>query len=74
MTQEQLIVKQQLEIETYKELLDENAQIIDKLKMSFYAIGQPLNDNRLQFNDKQLVWCSNTLELIEEIQTGIDQE
>ena len=49
---DELIGKQQLEIEDYKMITKHNREVRDKLKMKFYAIGQPLNDNVLQFNKK----------------------
>lgn len=67
MSKDELIAKQQLEIEEFKRLAKENADIIRSLKMRFYAIGQPLNDNSLQFNREQLKWCLKTFELIEDL-------
>lgn len=67
MTKDELIVKQQLQIEEYKEMLQENTEIIHDLKMRFYAIGQPLNDNILSFNKDQLLWCAKTVDLIERL-------
>lgn len=69
MTQEQLITKQQIEIEEYKQLLQENNKIKHDLTMMFYAMGQPLNDNILKFNQDQLKWCVKIIELIESINT-----
>lgn len=69
MTQEQLITKQQIEIEEYKQLLQENVKIKHDLTMRFYAMGQPLNDNILKFNQDQLKWCVKIIELIESINT-----
>ena len=64
---EELITKQQIEIEEYKQLLQENHKIRHDLIMRFYAMGQPLNDNILKFNHEQLKWCVKTIELIESI-------
>ncbi len=67
MTKDELIVKQQLEIEEYKQMLEENSQLKYDLEMSFYAIGQPLNDNVLQFNKDQKKWCFQVVSLIEQL-------
>ena len=67
MTKDELISKQQLEIEEYKQKLIENSEIKKDLEMRFYAMGQPLNDNCLQFNKEQLKWCFKTVELVESL-------
>ncbi len=67
MTKEELITKQQLQIEEYKEMLEENSNIIKSLIGKFYNIGQPLNDNILNFNKEQHKWCFEVVELIEEL-------
>jgi len=64
MTKEELIAKQQLQIEEYKQMIQENTEIINDLKMRFYAIGQPLNGNMLMFNKEQLLWCIKNFDLI----------
>lgn len=56
MTTEQLITKQQLEIE---ELKTQNTDFLDLIKwfvISAYAVGWPLNDNILWFNKEQRVY------------------
>lgn len=67
MTKDELIAKQQLQIEEYKQMLEENSELIKDLKMMFFAIGQPLNDNVLMFNKEQLLWCFKTVELVESL-------
>jgi hypothetical protein len=67
MSKDELIAKQQLQIEEYKQMLEENSGLIKDLKMRFYAIGQPLNDNVLMFNKKQLSWCFETFDLVEQL-------
>jgi len=67
MTKDELITKQQLEIEEYKQKLIENTKLKKDLEMRFYAIGQPLNDNCLMFNKEQLKWCFKTVELVESL-------
>lgn len=67
MTKDELITKQQLQLEEYKIAMKENAKLKHDLTMRFVAIGQPLNDNRLQFNKDQQKWCFGVLELIESI-------
>jgi len=67
MTKDELIANQQLEIEEMKSMLKENTQLIQDIRMSFFAIGQPLNDNALQFNKEQQGWCFNVVGLIEQL-------
>jgi hypothetical protein len=69
MTKDELIVKQQLEIEQYKQMLKVNAGIKHDIIMKFHAMGQPLNDNILQFNESQKIWCLDVVSLVEEINT-----
>lgn len=69
MTKDELISKQQLKIESYKEKFSENREIINQIKGSFVSIGQPLNDNILQFNRDQLKWCMKVYDLIDQIET-----
>jgi SMC interacting uncharacterized protein involved in chromosome segregation len=47
MTKDELISKQQIQIEEYKQMLDENTELKRHLQMKFYAIGQPLNDKQI---------------------------
>ena len=42
MTKDELIAKQQLQIEEYKQMLEENSEIIKSLTGKFYNIGEPL--------------------------------
>jgi SMC interacting uncharacterized protein involved in chromosome segregation len=67
MTKDELIAKQQLQIEEYKKMLKENTELKRDLEMMFYAIGQPLNDNILQFNKKQQKWCFRVVSLVEQL-------
>jgi hypothetical protein len=67
MTKDELITKQQLEIEQYKEMLEENADIVSSLTGLFFNIGQPLNDNVLNFNKEQQKWCFSVINLIEQL-------
>jgi hypothetical protein len=67
MGKDELIVKQQLEIEQYKTMLQENAAIRKALIARFYGIGAPLNDNVLQFNREQQKWCFQVAQLVDEI-------
>jgi hypothetical protein len=67
MTKDELIVKQQLEIEEFKKSREHNKEILKELHMKFYAIGAPLNDNILQFNRKQQLWCCDVINLIKSI-------
>lgn len=67
MTKDELISKQQLEIEEYKIQSESKAQLKKQLIARFVSIGQPLNDNVLQFNKEQQKWCLRVLELIEQL-------
>ena len=67
MTKDELIAKQQLEIEDYKAQLIENTKIGRDIKGKFYNIGAPLNDNILQFNKDQMKWCFQVVELVEQL-------
>ena len=67
MTKDELISKQQLELESYRLQLEDNERVLDILRLRFYAVGAPLNDNSLRFNDPQLKWCFKTFDLIEQI-------
>ena len=69
MTKDELISKQQLEIENLKLTMQINRNLVRNLKMKFVAIGQPLNDNVLMMNGSQLNWCQSVLDLIESIET-----
>ena len=67
MTKDELIVKQQLEIEKYKEMLEENKKLKSKIIGKFYGCGQPLNDNVLQMNKEQMKWCFEVVGLAEDL-------
>lgn len=67
MTKDELITKQQLQIEEYKELLKENKELRSQIIGKFYNMGQPLNDNMLQMNKKQMTWCFGVVELAEQL-------
>lgn len=72
MTKDELITKQQLQLEEYKIAMEENMELNKKLVMKFIAIGQPLNDNVLQFNKEQLKWCFGVMELIEQMNCAVE--
>jgi len=67
MTKDELIVKQQLKLEKYKEMLEENKKLKSKIVRKFYACGQPLNDNVLQMNKEQMKWCFEVMDLVEDL-------
>ena len=67
MTKDELITKQQLQIEEYKQIFEENNKLRSELIGKFYNIGQPLNDNVLQMNDKQIKWCFGVAELADQL-------
>lgn len=68
MNKNELIVKQQLKIEEYEEMLRKNSEVKNDLMDYFYAMGQPLNDNVLGFNRDQKRWCFNVVELVKELE------
>lgn len=67
MTKDELIAKQQLELEDYKSTLEANKGILKNIHGMFYSIGAPLNDNKLEFNKAQRNWCHEVVELIESL-------
>lgn len=67
MTKDELITKQQLQIEEYKEMLEENKEIKKQITGKFYNMGEPLNDNVLQMNNKQMGWCFEVVELVSQL-------
>jgi len=67
MNKDTLISKQQLLLEIQQENDAANKAIKKRLKLKFYAIGQPLNDNVLKMNRDQLQWCASVYDLIEQI-------
>lgn len=66
MTKDQLITKQQLELEQLKSYKREVKGTLKHIHLSFYSIGAPLNDNKLKFNNDQLKWL---MEISDWIQT-----
>lgn len=67
MSKDELITKQQLEIEEYRVLFTDIANVRDKLMGQLFSIGAPLNDNRLQFNAKQRIWCHEVASLVDQL-------
>jgi len=67
MKKNKLIVKLLLKIEGFKANSKVNEAIKDKLESKFTCIDAPLNDNKLQFNDKQLKFLIETLDEIQQI-------
>ena len=57
MNNNQLIVKQQLQIEELKDIIANNEIIKNELHRLLFSIGAPMNDNLLQFNKNQIAWC-----------------
>lgn len=56
MTKDELITKQQLEIESLREEQEAFEYACTKILNTMYSIGGPLNDNRDGFTNKQLQW------------------
>jgi len=67
MTKDELITKQQLQIEHYKKVFSENTNLKRKMIGKFCNIGQPLNDNVLKMNKPQMKWCFEVVRLAEQI-------
>jgi len=67
MTVEELVTKQQLEIEGMRGLLAEVARLKSSLRGRLVGIGQPLNDNLLMMDRKQLAWCFAIERLVEQL-------
>lgn len=67
MSKDELIARQQLEIEQYKLASEENQKICKDLHLRFYAIGAPLNDNILKFDKAQMLWALEVFQLTEKI-------
>lgn len=67
MNKDELITKQQLKIEDFERKLKLNKQLIKNVKLKFYGMGQPLNDNILNFNKKQQAWCFEVMDLIDQL-------
>jgi hypothetical protein len=67
MTKDELITKQQLQIEEYKKTIESNNELKKKIISKFYSIGQPLNDNILNMDKKQMAWCFEVVELSQQI-------
>lgn len=67
MTQTELITKQQLQIEEYKQILQQNKKLKRQIISKFYSMGQPLNDNVLQMNKEQMKWCFEVVGLAEQL-------
>lgn len=74
MTKDELITKQQLEIEEMKENLKSDSEIRWNLISMFYAVWWPLNDNILQFNLEQRKWLRWVVQTIETIYTEESEE
>ena len=64
MSKDELIAKQQLRIEELEQMLQENKQVVKSIKLKFYAMGQPLNDNLLKFNKEKQKWCFEVYDLV----------
>ena len=67
MTKDELITKQQLQIEEYEGMLKVNKELKSQIIGKFYNIGQPLNDNVLQMNEDQMRWCFEVVHLVEHL-------
>ncbi|OFW47569.1 MAG: hypothetical protein A2163_00675 [Actinobacteria bacterium RBG_13_35_12] len=65
MTIDELITKQQLDIEFYKQEVAEYSEKISKIQGLIYCIGGPLNDNRLRYSNEQLVIFSKIINIID---------
>jgi len=59
-----LIGKQQKEIEELKYILEEQKRIAIILQSRFISIGGPLNENHLKMDSKQIGFCFELNELV----------
>ena len=48
-------------------MLKENKELKIQIVGKFYSMSQPLNDNVLQMNKDQLMWCFGVVELVEQL-------
>ncbi len=55
MNQNELVARQALEIAELQERCKEFAEAMGRIRMGFYCIGGPLNDNRLEYTTAQIV-------------------
>lgn len=62
MTKDELIAKQQLEIEELKDRLNEMRESMRKINNALFCIGGPLNDNKLGFTHDQKVYLSRHID------------
>jgi hypothetical protein len=67
MTKDELIAKQQIQIEEQKERISETNRLRKLLISRFCSIGAPLNDNVLQFNKEQIKWLQEIEDIIQHI-------
>ena len=49
----------------YKEIFEEANECLQHIHNKIYAIGAPLNDNCLKFNNAQLRWIKKIAEMCE---------
>lgn len=54
MTEQELIGKQQLQIEEMKEALKNCEEAFRKIRGVIYCVSGPLNDNKLKYTPKQM--------------------
>ena len=64
MSDDELIAKQQREIEALKEENKRFVEAFDKIEMVLICVGGPLNDNKLGYTEKQLNPFFKILDLI----------
>lgn len=71
MTKGELIAKQQLEqleLEELRKQISVNENLVSLIRHKFIGIGQPLNDNNLKMDRRQIGWCFEVLGLVEQIE------
>lgn len=54
MTKDELITKQQLEIESYKQIIADHIETFNSIYKQLTCIGGPLNDNVLGYTKQQI--------------------
>jgi len=67
MCNKELIANLTIENNKLKKLTEDYKDVLDGIRSSFYSIGGPLNDNKLQFNYKQLVYLNKISQQIKAV-------
>lgn len=66
MTKDELIAKQQIEIEELNAILTSKKEALSQIQLWIYRVGGPLNDNCGKFTPKQMVEFQKIANIIDE--------